>query len=58
MMKEFYLVVGVDQDGDAAWDLTSNLIEANKVADEQSELAFERPKIYRVELPSLTVHDA
>lgn len=53
-----YLVVGVDQDGDADWDVVSNLVQANKVADQKQETAFERPSIYKIDVATCTAVDA
>lgn len=54
-MTEVYVVVGVDQDGDACWDVVSDLAAARKVKVAMDETAT--TKIYRVDL-SLSIGDS
>ena len=52
-MKQLWLVIGVDCDGDAMWDLAISKADAVELATKQNDMAFEKPKVYEVHLETL-----
>jgi hypothetical protein len=49
-MSTLFLVIGVDQEGDALWDYSRTLPEAKAIATRHHEVSFDKPKIYEIDL--------
>jgi hypothetical protein len=55
MPRPLYLVVGVDQDGDAWWDVFLHESDALKAAAETNECCYEKLKVHRISSDDKTI---